>query len=185
MCSNTRRCRITREIRGQTATSSDGLGTAGEPGDFRAADLAQSRVQRPFEVSLFAAIALDRAAKSRGLNPGVFFLSSKVEPSKAHMSDMKQNHRNGLRAESASLFGPCTCCATLIRTTSQEQRGMRNGTSGIGGVEGHDILSLKHLGPDAFHCNGAQLTNTTRHRREPLQTAGKRDRRYMKWRGMK
>lgn len=51
-------------------------------------------------------VASDGAA-SRGLNPGVFFLSSAAEPSRAHMSDMKQNHRNGLRAESASLSGPC------------------------------------------------------------------------------
>lgn len=102
--SNTRCCCITGEIRGQTATSSDGLRTAGEPGDLRAADLAPSRVQRPFEVSRCAAIALGGAARSRGLNPGVFFLPSKAEPSGARVSDMKQNHRNGLRAESASLW---------------------------------------------------------------------------------
>lgn len=42
LCSNTRRCCVTGEIRGQTATSSDSLRTAGEPGDFRAAGLAQS-----------------------------------------------------------------------------------------------------------------------------------------------
>jgi len=102
--SNTRCCCITGEIRGQTATSSDGLRTAGEPGDLRAADLAPSRVQRPFEVSRCAALALGGAARSRGLNPGVFFLPSKAEPSGARISDMKQNHRNGLRAESASLW---------------------------------------------------------------------------------
>lgn len=97
------------------------------------------------------------------------------------MSDMKQNHRNGLRAESASLSGPCTCSAALIRTTSQELRGR----SGRGGEERHDVVSLKHLGPDAFHCNGAQLANTIRHRREPLQTFRKREGRYMKGRGMR
>lgn len=46
-----------REVRGQTATSSGGLRTAGEPGRFRGADLAPSGAQRPFEVSLRAAIA--------------------------------------------------------------------------------------------------------------------------------
>lgn len=86
-------------------------------------------MQRLFEVSLRAAIASDGAA-SLGLNPAVFFLSSKAEPSRARMSDMKQNRRNGLRAESASLSGPCACSTTLIRTTSQEQRGMRDGRSG-------------------------------------------------------
>lgn len=101
------------------------------------------------------------------------------------MSDMKQNHRNGLRAESASLSGPCTCSAALIRTTSQELRGMRDGRSGRGGEERHDVVSLKHLGPDAFRCNGAQLANTTLHRREPLQTFRKREGRYMKGRGMR
>lgn len=38
------------------------------------------------------------------------------------------------------------------------------------GVEGHIRVSLKHLGPDAFHCNGAQLANTAQQRRNPLQT---------------
>lgn len=40
------------------------------------------------------------------------------------------------------------------------------------GVEGHIRVSLKHLGPDAFHCNGAQLANTAQQRRNPLQTTG-------------
>lgn len=40
------------------------------------------------------------------------------------------------------------------------------------GVEGHRV-SLKHLGPDAFHCNGAQLANTAQQRRNPLQTTRK------------
>lgn len=41
------------------------------------------------------------------------------------------------------------------------------------GVEGHIRVSLKHLGPDAFHCNGAQLANTAQQRRNPLQTTRK------------
>lgn len=53
------------------------------------------------------------------------------------------------------------------------------------GVEGHIRMSLQHLEPDAFRCNGAQLANTAQHRRNPLQTTGKRGGRYMKGRGMK
>lgn len=64
------------------------------------------------------------------------------------MSDMKQNRRNGLRAESASLSGPCTCSSTLIRTTSQGQRGMRDGMSGKeregGGGCPFNIWALMH-----------------------------------------
>lgn len=32
-------------------------------------------------------------------------------------------------------------------------------------------VSPQHLGPDAFLCNEAQLTNATLHRPNPLQTA--------------
>lgn len=31
-------------------------------------------------------------------------------------------------------------------------------------------VSLQHLGPEAFLCNEAQLTNATLHRPNPLQT---------------
>lgn len=84
------------------------------------------------------------------------------------MSDMKQNHRNGPRAESASLSGPYACSSALIRTTSQGQRGMRDVMSG---KEKGGPVSPQHLGPDAFLCNEAQLTNATLHRPNPLQTA--------------
>lgn len=86
---------------------------------------AQSREQKgPFEVSLLAARASDRAA-----SPG----PKTRKQSGAHMSDMKQNHRNGLSAESASLAGSCTRSTALIRTTSQGQSGTRGGRSGEGG----------------------------------------------------
>lgn len=96
------------------------------------------------------------------------------------MTDMKQNHRNGPRAESASPLGPGARCTRSDPTTSQERRGVRDGRSSGRGVEGLCRMSLQHLGRGTFHCNGAQLANTTQHRVKPLQTAGKRQERSMK-----
>lgn len=53
-------------------------------------------------------------------------------------------------------------------------------------VEGYNIVSLQHLGPNAFLCNGAQLANTTRHRRKTTSNSQEeREGRYMEGRGMK
>lgn len=50
---------------------------------------------------------------------------------------------------------------------------MTDGRSGKRGVAGHTIESLQHLGPDAFHCNGAQLANTARHRQNHFKQPGR------------
>lgn len=126
LCSNTRRCPHHQKAQ---RSNSHKLGRL--KNSWRAGSLQKGQ-PRPGAGSLQKACVLP-LHQSGGLNPGVFFLSSSssaAEPSRAHMSDMKQNHRNGPRAESASLSGPYTCSSTRIRTTSQGQRGMRDVMSG-------------------------------------------------------
>lgn len=66
---------------------------------------------------------------------------------------MKQNHRNGPRVESASLSLAFVHAEPLpIRTTSREQRGKEEEQQ-----KRAYYRVEQHLGPDAFHSNGAAL----------------------------
>lgn len=139
MCSNMRRRCTTREIRGQSATSSDGLRTAGGPGDFRAAGPRPEPVAERtthFEVSSHAATASDPSSQPKPKARAVFFLFLSSEARAEQGSHVRHETEPQERAESrvsislSVSLAPCTC----ERHSDQNhftgaERGMRDGRS--------------------------------------------------------
>lgn len=162
---------ITGEVRVQTATSSDGLRTAGEHGHFRRADLTPIRAHRPFEVSLRAAIASELRPKPRGV---FTFLHSRAEQGSHDRHETEPQEWAESRV------------SISVWPIHMQQHSDQNHFTGLEINEGWDEWWRER--GEGCPCNIWALMHSSVMAHNlliPLQTAGEREGRYMKGRGIK